>query len=196
MRKLFDSAICLLLATLLLAVFPTECEGAIYRDTIRLHVLASSDTEADQTVKYEIRDRLLATYGERLSGSERTVAEEEIRALLPEISEAVNGWLTELGMPYSATVTLTEEWYETREYESFTLPSGRYTSLRVILGEGEGKNWWCVMYPPLCLDMATGASADDAILGYTDEEIRLITRGGYRVKFKLLEAISSLEKNR
>ena len=197
MQKFFLPFFCLLSAVLLLAVVPTEAEGAIYEDTIRLHVLANSDTDADQAAKYEIRDRLLATYGKRLMAIDRASAEEEALELLPEMTDSVNRWLSECSLPYSATATLCEEWYDTREYEDFVMPSGRYTSLRVILGEGDGKNWWCVMYPPLCLDMATeSAEADDAILGYTDEEIRLITKGGYKVKFKLLELFSSLEKNR
>ncbi len=196
MYKLFLSAASLLFMCFLLAL-PTEAEGAIYEDTVRLHVLAASDTEADQSVKYEIRDRLLLTYGEELSrceSPEGAVARAE--ALLPEMEEAVEGWLSELGMPYGAKVTLTEEWYDTRSYQSFQMPKGYYLSLRVILGEGEGQNWWCVMYPPLCLDLATErAEADDAILGYTDEELRLIEGGGYQIKFKLLELFSSLEKN-
>ena len=112
--------------------------------------------------------------------------------LSKEIESDVNAWLYEMGESYTSRVDLGVEWYDTREYDDFTLPSGYYTSLRVMLGNAEGRNWWCVMYPPLCLDIACeDAPSDDAVLGYTKEEYVLITDTGYNVKFKLLELLSS-----
>ena len=177
---------------LVVAIMPTEKEAAIYTDTVRLHILASSDSAADQELKYKIRDRLLTKYGAMLSGSsDPTAAKERIGALTEEIEESVNGWIKEYGYEYTSSVTLGTEWYDTRVYESFTLPRGYYTSLCVRLGEAEGQNWWCVMYPPLCLDIATeDAPADDAALGYTKEEYALITDDGYNVKLKILEVFS------
>lgn len=191
MKRLLPYLLSLLAATLLLAAIPTDAEADVYRDTVRLHVLANSDSEEDQSEKLNIRDRLLAAYGPRLSGFEKKEdAEVFVRALLPEIEAAVCDWLCEAGFPYGATVTLTEEQYETREYRDFALPAGTYTSLRVILGAGEGHNWWCVMYPPLCLDVAI---TEDPLAPYSPEERRLVTRDGYAVKFKLLELLSELE---
>ncbi len=184
----------ILIATLLVAALPTEAEAKIYEDTVRLHILAESDSDSDQALKLYLRDKILEKYGARLSKAEsKENAEAIAKELLGDIEADAERWIREEGFSYGVTVTLTEEWYGTREYESFTLPAGVYTSLRVIIGEGCGKNWWCVMYPPLCIDIATEeAPPDDATIDYTKEEINLITEDGYRVKFKLLEIISSL----
>ena len=176
----------------LISSLPTEAEGMIYEDTIRLHILANSDSEEDQSLKIRIRDRLLTKYGALLrEGGSIEEAKSEITRLLPYIESDVSSWIAEEGYNYSARALIGQEWYETREYEDFTLPAGYYTSLRIIIGEGEGQNWWCVMYPPLCLEMATEAAPiDDGIVNYTEEEIRLIESGKYRVKFKILEDLS------
>lgn len=188
-------AIILLLAALIAAAIPTEADAAIYDDTVRLHILANSDSEEDQALKLQIRDRLLERYGTLLAEAD-DIEEAKAKAeeLLPQMRADAEGWIREAGFDYSCEVTLTEEWYDTREYDSFTLPKGRYTSLRVLIGDAEGHNWWCVMFPALCLDIATeDAPGDDALLDYSDEEIRLIG-GGYTVKFRLLELIGSCFK--
>lgn len=184
----------MLIVTLLIAALPTEAEAKIYGDTVRLHILAESDSDTDQALKLELRDRILEKYGKTLNSvKSKSEAETNLSRLLPEIKSDAEKWIRECGFSYGVTVTFGEEWYDTREYEHFTLPAGIYTSLRVIIGSGEGKNWWCVMYPPLCIDIASeSAPPDDAVIDYTDEEINLITEDGYRVKFKLLEIISAL----
>ena len=176
------------LATLFLAAMPTEAECAIYEDTVRLHILANSNSEEDQKEKLYIRDEILAEYGERLSIQQNSEeAEATLRCMLPEIKDFTNQKLAEYGSDYTAEVTLSEEWYDTRVYENFTLPCGYYTSLIVKIEEGAGKNWWCVMYPPLCLD----ASLSE--VKYTEEEKSLIV-GKYNVKFKILELISEISR--
>ena len=186
------TVVILLAVTLITAVLPTEEDAAIYEDTLRLHILANSDNAEDQRLKYGIRDKLLEKYGTRLGSSATPEeAKENISALIPEIEADVDEWIEEAGYNYNSSVSLGVEWYDTREYEDFTLPKGYYTSLQVMLGDAEGKNWWCVMYPPLCLDIATEESPhDDAVIGYTKEEYSLITDSGYNVKFKLLEIFS------
>lgn len=195
MKKAIDllfNTLLILSLTLILAVIPTDRDAEIYGDTLRLHILANSDSTADQRLKYEIRDRLLAKYGEKLKESESIEdAKAEAQGLKCEIEKDVNAWILELGESYHSAVEIGVEWYDTREYKDFTLPRGYYTSLRVMLGNAEGQNWWCVMYPPMCLDVATEeAPADDAVIGYTKEELLLITDDGYNVKFKLLELLS------
>lgn len=177
---------------MLIGALPTEAEGEIYEDTLRLHILANSDSAEDQALKIRVRDYILTEYGGRLrSGGSIDEAKNKIEALLPEIEADVNRKLVEWGYGYTARATLSQEWYETREYEDFTLPAGYYCSLRVIIGGGEGKNWWCVMYPPLCMEMACeDAPYDDGVINYTKEEFSLITSGKYNIKFKILEEVS------
>ena len=185
----FCTLVCLV--TALVTVMPTEKEGEIYSDTVRLHILASSDSDEDQRIKLQIRDFILDE-GFLSTGTpkDRLDAEEILRAGIPDTEAAINDELRKIGVDYTASITLGEEWYDTREYENFTLPKGYYTSYRVVLGDGDGENWWCVMYPPICKGLATDNLRDDAA-SYSDEEYRLISSGKYNIKFKILEAISA-----
>ena len=176
-----------MLAVMLMAALPTEAEGQIYADTVRLHIPAHSDAEEDQSVKIYVRDRLLEAYGERLSAFPSAEdAEAALRNMLPEMERDVAQWLTEAGVSYGASITVTREWYDRREYADSVYPAGTYASLRVVLGDGAGKNWWCVMFPPLCLDMALGEA-----IPYSAEEKDLIG-GKYRLKLKSLELAAGL----
>ena len=187
MRRLLFFAVTVLTAALVILAVPTEAEGAIYRDTVRLHIRAASDEKEDQATKLAVRDRVLELVSAELSGGlSRADAEEVIRGMLGEIKTVAEGVVRERGYTYGVTVSLGEEYFPTREYEGFTLPSGTYTSLVIELGGGEGQNWWCVMYPPLCL----GASVDDSAVAYSDSEVRLIRGDGLKVKFKTLELYS------
>ena len=192
MKDLIKCTLTILIVTMLISALPTEAEGMIYEDTIRLHILANSDSAEDQALKIKIRDRLLEKYGLLLSeGGSIDEAKEQIDSLLPSIEADVTRWITDEGYSYSAHAIIGQEWYETREYEGFSLPAGYYYSLRIVIGGGNGQNWWCVMYPPLCLEMATeSAPADEAVINYTKAETLLIESGKYRVKFKILEDLS------
>lgn len=194
MKDLIKYAFITLAVTMIVCVLPTEAEGEIYTDTLRLHILANSDLPDDQELKLKIRDKLLLKYGELLGqGESIDEAKNTVEAMLSEIEADAEEWIKELGYDYRVEASLSEEWYDTREYEGFTLPAGYYTSLRIIIGEGEGQNWWCVMYPPLCLEMATeNAPSDDGIIDYSREEIFLISKGEYQIKFKILEDLSRI----
>ena len=191
-RGFMSAVISLLTVVLIISALPTDKEAALYTDTVRLHILANSDSDSDQELKIEIRDRLIGKYGEMLSlytNSEEAKA--AIPALLDGIECDVDRWVAECGADYKSEVTIGTEWYERREYGELSIPEGYYTSLKVELGDADGPHWWCVMYPPLCLDIATeNIRADDAVLGYGEEAGALISRGKYTVKFKLLELAS------
>ncbi|MBE6536495.1 MAG: stage II sporulation protein R [Ruminococcaceae bacterium] len=192
MKKAILPTICILLCTLCIVFIPTEAEAAIYEDTVRLHILAPSDSIEDQTLKLKIRDKILLKYGSALSGSESVRDTEALlNKELSNIENDCNKWIRELDFDYSAKVTLCDEWYNTREYADFTLPAGVYTSLKITIDSGKGQNWWCVMYPPMCLDASLGEETT-----YSTEEKKLITGDKYRVKFKLLEVTSELFKKR
>ena len=186
MKKLVTPIVMILMATIFISAMPTEAEGAIYEDTVRLHILANSDSEEDQALKLLLRDEILKEYERELSVFESTdEAKRELIKKIDGIRDFCDRKLQEYGTSYKAEVTLGEEWYDTRTYESFSLPAGYYTSLKVVIGEGDGQNWWCVMFPPLCLDAAVKKSA------YTESEEILITKK-YNVKFKILELISEI----
>ena len=170
MKRVIYYALVMMVATLVMAVLPTDAEAEIYDDTIRLHILANSDSAEDQDLKIKIRDRVIGKYGEMLrTFGTKDEAEEKIQRILPEIEADVRVWIREMGYDYSAEVVIGTEWYETRDYGDFSLPCGYYTSLRILIGEGDGKNWWCVMYPPLCTEIATeDAPEDDGVIDYTN----------------------------
>ena len=181
-------ALSLILSALLLAVCPPAGEEKVYSDVIRLHILAASDEDADQADKLAVRDAILSEYGALFRGfSDRAGAEAALTpALCEEIGTTAAVTLAERGRPAPVAVTLSEEDYPTRDYETFLLPAGRYLSLRVVIGEGEGRNWWCVLFPPLC----SAASVEGVPLGLSDAEYRLVTEGKKSVRFKTLELIS------
>ena len=184
MKKTLLPIITILIASLFIAVMPTDAEAAIYQDTVRLHILANSDNTEDQTLKLKLRDAVLEEYGQSLSAFESVSdAEKELSDKLSEVKSFADLKIKELGYDYKSTVSLTNEWYDTRHYESFSLPCGYYTSLKIVIGEGDGENWWCVMYPPLCLDAALSDTS------YSAAEEILISKK-YNVKFKMLELIS------
>ena len=182
------SALLLLLFALVLAVCPAAGEEEVYRDVIRLHILAASDEDADQADKLAVRDVILSTYGDLFrTFCDRAEAE---AALDPALRDAIRSTAEETlaarGDPAPVSVTLSEEDYPTRDYGSLSLPAGRYLSLRVVIGAGEGRNWWCVLFPPLC----TAASVEGVPLGLSDAEYRLVTEGKKSVRFKTLELLS------
>ena len=182
------AALVLLLLALVLAVCPAAGEEEVYRDVIRLHILAASDEDADQADKLAVRDAILSTWGDLFRAfADRAEAE---AALDPALRDAIRSTAEETlaarGRPAPVAVTLSEEDYPTRDYGSLSLPAGRYLSLRVVIGAGEGRNWWCVLFPPLC----TAASVEGVPLGLSDAEYRLVTEGKKSVRFKTLELLS------
>ncbi len=154
-------------------------------DLIRLHVVANSDSEDDQQLKYDIRDEVLLVaetlYEEGMSVQD---AQEKFSENLHLLEEAGQSLTTK----YQVKAELTDLWFPTKYYDSFALPAGEYSALHITIGEAEGENWWCVAYPPLCLGAAT-ESVDWAIEAghFSPEEGELITGEGYVLKFKSLE---------
>ncbi len=194
MKKTVLYMIGLLFVGLMLAVFPVSGEEALYGEVIRLHVLAESDSEEDQALKLAVRDAVLEEYGPRLSeAGSVNEAGERVERLIEEIRQTAQTVVNQHGKTYTVSVEYGKEHYPEREYENYRFPAGEYLSLRIRIGSGEGKNWWCVLFPPLCLDMATESPEDDALaVGLTPEEYRLIrgdSTGGYRIRFKILEML-------
>ena len=197
MRKRYITAAISVLAalTMCLCAVSQQRQQHLAEKLIRLHVAANSDTQEDQRVKLLVRDAVLRAAADALE--EETDPEEALQNGLPAIEQAANETLSRLGSGDTAKVSLRRELFPTRDYETFRLPAGVYRTLRVTIGTGEGHNWWCVVFPALCLP----ANAEDfeavcEAAGFTDGEISALTEdsGEIEVEFKTLELLGKLKK--
>lgn len=173
--------------------FGTGCEK-VRDEVVRLHILANSDSEADQAVKLLVRNALLESGNELFSGEVTKENAAKCLALNTEkLEETARAVLRKNGFDYDVDIRLVNEYFSTRSYESFTLPAGRYTAVKVLLGSGSGHNWWCVMFPPLCLPAASEKTDVDVLL---DSDSAKIIKSGtkYDVRFKIVEAFESLKE--
>ncbi|MDD6094301.1 MAG: stage II sporulation protein R [Clostridia bacterium] len=184
-----------LAAYMLVSVLPVNGEEQIYSDMIRLHVIANSDTDEDQALKLKVRDAVLETVEKMELPEDKEQSEKVISDNRDTLKESAERVIEENGYDYSVNVELGVEEYPEREYDGFVLPAGEYTSLRVIIGEGEGHNWWCVLYPPLCKTAAEDREEVFVAAGFSEEQYRTITQTGktkYKIKFKILEVLEEL----
>lgn len=174
--------------------FGSDCKE-VRSNVVRLHILADSDCDADQNVKLLVRDALLESGAEIFSGTvsvdTASASLEKEKDKLINVAETV---LRENGFDYGVTINLEREYYTTRTYENYTLPAGEYLSLKVVLGEGEGHNWWCVMFPPLCLPAASPSADIDAVLGSSGAKL-IRSNPKYEMRFKIVEVFEAV-KNR
>ena len=174
--------------------FMRDC-AELRQEVLRIHILADSDQEADQAVKLQVRDAVLEAINQDFSGDgtlEGTIA--CLEGEMDRIEETANEVLAEAGMPYQAKAELTEMYFTTREYErecsTFIMTAGRYQALRITLGSGEGHNWWCVAYPPMCIDAAVEGEA--AVV--QQEILELEQTPVYKPKLALVEWVESLRE--
>lgn len=186
MKSLRKWEIALLLAlcfTLLAGTWAGAASSRVSEGLVRLHVIAASDDATEQAIKLDVRDAVLSYLEPKLdSAADIAGAEALIEANLGGIAAAAES----AAQGREVNVTLGEEYYPTREYDTFSLPAGRYQSLRVTLGEGAGHNWWCVVFPPLCLTAAESEAAFEELDGET-RAIISSDGGGVQFKFRLLE---------
>lgn len=170
-------------------------QDALAEKVIRLHVVANSDSRQDQSLKLKVRDAVLQEGGLRLAGLDREQAMAALTEALPELGKVAAATVAAEGYDYPVRVTLGPDRFPTKEYEDFALPAGEYTALRVELGEGQGRNWWCVVFPPLCMG-AVSEPCGDAMEALSPDQMALLTgeNEGYVVKFKLLEWWGKLQE--
>lgn len=172
-------------------------QDRLAEEVLRLHVVANSDSAEDQALKYEVRDEVLAVTEPLLTGLDRKAALKALEGSLEEIAHAAEDVVARSGKEQRVTVRLAEGvWFPTKKYENFALPAGEYTALRVELGEGKGQNWWCVVFPPLCLGSVSDVSEEAMAAGVSGESVALMTgeTEGYVVKFKLIELWEELKE--
>ena len=182
----------------LLGAWLDKSQSDLADQVIRLHVLANSDSEADQALKLQVRDRVLEVAESYFQpGATREETEAILRTHLADLAAAGAETVGAAGYDYPVTASLEENyWFPTKEYEDFALPAGEYTALRVVIGEGDGRNWWCVVFPPLCLGSVTETVEETAAeAGLTEGQVSLITGEdeGYVVKFKAIELLEEFK---
>lgn len=198
-KKILVLGCVLILCLAVCNILPIHGEEKIYESVVRLHVLANSDSDDDQALKLKVRDEILAHVSPLvIDCKSREEAIKILQGELEEIKKAAREVVLSEGYDYSVDVTLTLEDYPTRNYEAMSFPSGQYVSLRVLIGEAEGQNWWCVLFPPLCLSSASEKSAnEDAFIavGLNSDQYKIITESDntkYQLRFKILEVIEGM----
>lgn len=163
---------------------------SISNKVLRLHIIANSDSDYDQNVKLKVRDEVLKLSGDIFADCKTLEDAKNVSQNNIDLIQSVaNKTLSSLGCSEAATVVVAKEYFSTRIYDDFTLPAGIYDSIKIVIGNGEGHNWWCVMFPQVCLSGCTKDLEDDL----TDEEIKMIHSKDYIVKFKAVEIYEKLK---
>ncbi len=198
MQKRLLAAILILASALLyIGLMPVHGEEEIYDAVIRLHVLANSDSDEDQALKLQVRDAILEITAPLLEGcTDRAEAKTRLSSGFEEIQAAAEEVIANAGKTDAVEILLSEEDYPERDYDSFCFPAGSYLSMRVCIGDAAGHNWWCCLFPPLCLGAAAVPTeeAEESFIevGLTPEQYKIITETDkpvYKVRFKILELI-------
>lgn len=174
--------------------FAYNC-SRVRSDVLRMHVIANSDCSADQQLKLMVRDAVLERGAQLFDGT--VTADEARRKIEPhkaELEAAAREVIERAGYDYPVSVNVVNEYFATRCYGSLTMPAGRYTAIKVVIGEGAGRNWWCVMFPPLCLPAAQDRGGNlDAF--FDDGELKVVESSGrYEPRFKIVEIIEKLKE--
>ena len=165
------------------------------KELIRLHVVANSNSEQDQNIKLRVRDAIVTSLSEGMADiADVQAAKAYLRENLPKIEAIANRTLEAAGVDSRAAVTLCKETFDIRNYDTFSLPAGIYESLRVVIGEGQGKNWWCVACPSLCMGATSEEFEEAAQTAGMDDTLSETLTGGLHLRFYLLDALGRVEK--
>ena len=162
--------------------FESTC-SELQSDVLRLHILANSDSESDQQLKLEVRDKVIA----KITPLYDKVESKEQASLIEQVAQTV---IDSHDVNYSVNATVTNEFFNTRYYDDFTMPAGMYDTLQITIGEAKGKNWWCVMYPALCVGASSKISMEEDL---SDDEYKVITSKDVEYKFKVVEYYESIK---
>ena len=193
--KIFNVALCFGLISaifLSLAVFDARCED-LRKNVLRLHIIANSDNADDQNLKLEIRDEILSQSTDLFDTatdiiSAKIIAEQR----LSEFKEIAEQVISDNGFDYTVSVKLDKNFFETRVYDDFTLPAGIYDSLLITIGEGKGKNWWCVIFPEICVSAASKGDLTDTVSNESANVAKSQKR--YKAEFKIVEVYQKIKK--
>jgi len=187
---------CLLLSVLIWCGTLIADRQCLNQELIRLHVVANSDSAEDQNIKLQVRDAVITSLQNDLAElSDVEAAKAYLQENLPKIRDTANRTLEQAGVDCSAVVSLCREAFDTRYYDTFSLPAGVYESLRIVIGKGQGRNWWCVTFPTLCVPVTKEGFEDTAVgAGFSDTLSHTLTGDDkYEVRFYLLDQLGRLE---
>ncbi len=161
---------------------------SISNKVLRLHIIANSDSTEDQDLKLKIKDYFLENTRDLFTADTLEENIEIANTNIEYLEKICNDCIKANGFTYDANVTVTKEFFKTRVYDDFTLPAGVYNSIKIEIGKGNGHNWWCIVFPSVCLYACTKSMGDYL----TEDEIELIT-DGYTPKFKIIEIIETIK---
>ncbi len=172
--------------------FANKCDD-ISTKVLRLHILANSDSETDQDLKIKVRDKIIEKSSDFLNGAKNKIdAKNCTLNNIQNIKKIAEEEIKRQGFNYPVHIELTDMYFPTRQYGQRTLPAGHYDALRILIGSGKGHNWWCVIFPQMCLSSAKYDTAEDSVL--TDSEKDVINSGEkYEIKFKVVDWFYSLK---
>ena len=187
----------LLAVCLLTGAMSLRNQDVLQQKMIRLHVVANSDSDRDQTLKLQVRDKVLAFTEQTMRASaNREEANNALREALPQIKSMAEDILRENACSDSVEARLEPAEFPLKAYDGFRLPAGEYMALRVLIGEAAGQNWWCVVYPPLCMAAASDVRETGIACGMEQEELSLMQEENeaYQVKFRFMELWEQLRQ--
>lgn len=197
MNKIISAVFISLMLSLVITAYSENVQTDLQDNLIRLHIIANSDSDKDQAVKLEVRNAVL----NEIRNSSENISREEIIKNLDTIEKIAKDTLKQNGFSYDVQAVYGKFDFPKKEYKNMTLPAGEYYGVRIILGNGEGHNWWCVMYPPLCVSNDTTVTLDkesEELLKATlkSETYDIITKSDKDVviKFKVVEFIQELKQ--
>ena len=195
MRKCLNRmGICLLVAAVVWMVMLVADRQKLREELIRFHVVAASDSQEDQTVKLQVRDAVIEALQQEMQNlTDVEQAKAYLAENLPKIESIANDVLKQAGFTDTATARLCVEEFATRVYDTFTLPAGLYESLRIIIGDGEGQNWWCVVFPSLCLPATTEGFEEVACGAGFSDSLTDTLEGEHEIRFFFLDVLGSVE---
>lgn len=186
----------MILAVLVWSIMLVSDRKLLRDELIRFHVVANSDSEEDQRVKLQVRDAVIDSLQKDLEQlSDVGAAKAYLQENLPKIRETAESVLEDAGIDSKVAVSLCKEAFDTRYYDTFTLPAGVYEALRIVIGDGKGHNWWCVAFPSLCAPTTDTEFADTAAgAGFSDTLSHTLTgEEGYALRFYVLDKLGELE---
>ena len=197
MRKIMKRIlICLTISTVCWGILLVRDRQTLGSSLIRFHVVANSDSPEDQSVKLAVRDAVLADIQSDMQNiTSKEAAVQYLEESIPKLQELANRTLRYAGVTDEAVVTVCREAFPVRHYDTFSLPSGVYDTLRIVIGEGEGKNWWCVTFPSLCMGASVeGYEAAAAGAGFSGSLRETLNNGeDHRFRFYMLDCLGKQE---